>query len=80
MKKSHLILVELLELRDKDYEKFMDKLYEAISGELSDVVTNELLKDEVHRESIKMMIEYFEQKEEYEKCDVLLHLLNHRSI
>ncbi len=68
--------MELMELRNKDYDKFMEKFYIAVTTEFSDVVKKELLTDEQHRETLKAMISYFERMEEYEKCDVLLHLLN----
>jgi len=74
--KKHQSLIELIELREKDYERFMEKFYEAVTTEFSDVVKKELLTDEQHKETLKAMISYFEKKEEYEKCDVLLHYLN----
>ena len=76
MKKYHLILTEILELRDKDYNKFMDKLYEATTGELLHMTIDMLNESEEHRDTLRLMIKHFEKKEEYEKCDVLLHLLN----
>lgn len=76
MKKYHLILTEILELRDKDYNKFMDKLYEATTGELLYMTIEMLIESEEHRDTLGLMIKHFEKKEEYEKCDVLLHLLS----
>ena len=76
MKKYHLILTEILQLRDKDYDMFMDKLYEATTGELLYMTIEMLNESEQHRDTLRSMIAYFERKEEYEKCDVLLHLLN----
>lgn len=74
--KKHQILIELIELRDKDYTLFMEKFYMAVTNEFSDVLKKELLTDNEHREALKSMIQYFERLEDYEKCDVLLHLLN----
>jgi len=79
MKKHHLILTEILNLRDKDYNMFMEKLYEATTGELLDMTIDMIKESEEHRDTIKIMIKHFETKEEYEKCDVLLHLLNRKS-
>jgi hypothetical protein len=76
MKKHHLILTEILNLRDKDYDMFMEKLYEASTGELLDMTIDMINESEEHRDTLRIMIDHFEKKEEYEKCDVLLHLLN----
>ena len=76
MKKHHQVLLELLELREKDYDLFVDKLYYAITNEFSKYFKEELIKDKDHQQTLKIMIEHYEKKEEYEKCDVLLHLLN----
>ena len=79
MKKYHLILTEILRLRDTNYDRFMDKLYEATTGELLDMTIDMLNESEEHRDTLRLMIVHFEMKEEYEKCDVLLHLLNRKS-
>lgn len=76
MKKYHLILTEILKLKDKDYDMFMNKLYEATTGELLDMTIDMLNESEQHRDTLRHMIKHFEKKEEYEKCDALLHLLN----
>lgn len=75
MKKYHHILLELLELREKNYDLFLEKLYIAITTDFSEYFKQELLKDKDHRQTLEIMIDHFEKKEEYEKCDVLLHLL-----
>jgi hypothetical protein len=75
MKKHHQVLLELLQLRDKDYDLFVDKLYDAITNEFSKYFKEELIKDKDHQQTLKIMIDHYEKKEEYEKCDVLLHLL-----
>lgn len=76
MKKSVELLYELLQLRDTDYEKFMDKLYEAMTTEFLEVVKSKVFDVEESDLVFKSMIRHFENKEEYEKCDVLLHLMN----
>jgi hypothetical protein len=75
MKKHHLILTEILNLRDKDYDTFMEKLYEASTGELLDMTIGMIKESEEHRDTLRLMINHFEKKEEYEKCDVLLTIL-----
>lgn len=61
------LLLELIELKTQDYDKFMDKLYEAVSGEFKDALHND---DPVSAKSkvLNTMIQYFQAKEEYEKC------------
>jgi len=68
--------MELIQLRDKDYDKFLDKFYDAINTEFHDVFIQELLKEKEHKETLMVMIKHFEEKEEYEKCQVLLKFLN----
>ena len=75
MKKHHLLLVELIELRETNYDKFMEKLYEAVTTEFSDLFRNEILKEKDHKDTLKSMIKFFEQKEEYEKCDLIKNKL-----
>ena len=55
------ILLELIRLRESDYDGFMDRLYEALAGEFRDVV-------EEKKQAIWTMILHFEKKEQYEKC------------
>jgi len=76
MKKHHEILMELLNLRETNYDLFIDKLYDAITDDFSIYFKEELIKDKEHQDTLKIMIDHYEKKEEYEKCDVLLHLLN----
>lgn len=77
MKKSLELLYELLQLRETDYEKFMDKLYEAMTTEFSDVVKSKVFNVEDSGLVFQSMIKHFEKREEYEKCDVLLHFLHY---
>lgn len=76
MKKSIKFLMELLDLKEKDRNGFMDKLFEAITTDYLEVLKYNLLDDKDAQESLKYMIEHFEQREEYEKCDILLKILN----
>jgi len=75
MKKHHEVLLELLSLREKNYDLFIDKLYDAITVEFNKYFKEELAKDKDHQQTLKIMIDHYEKREEYEKCDVLLHLL-----
>ena len=75
MKKHHEILMELLTLRETNYDLFIDKLYDAITKDFAKYFKEELIKDKEHQDTLKIMIEHYEKKEEYEKCDVLYHLL-----
>ena len=73
--KYHEILLELLQLREKNYDLFLDKLYEAITGEFKEVFLEELNNDKDYKEILDSMIHHFEVKEEFEKCQKLLDLL-----
>lgn len=75
MKKHHEILMELLNLRETNYDLFIDKLYDAITDDFSKYFKEELIKDKDHQDTLKIMIDHYEKKEEYEKCDVLYHIL-----
>ena len=74
--KHHQILLELLQLRETNHELFLDKFYDAIIGEFNKVFMEELIKDKAHQQTLKLMINHFEIKEEYEKCEKLLEFLN----
>jgi hypothetical protein len=76
--KQHLLLMELLTLRETNRELFMDKLYDAITTDFKSIFIDEIIKDKEHQQTLQSMIDYFESKEEYEKCDVLLHLFKYK--
>jgi hypothetical protein len=76
MKKQHELLIELIQLKEQDYDKFLEKLYEAITTDFEGIFKEELIKEKEHQETLKLMIKHFEKKEEYEKCDVLIYYLN----
>jgi hypothetical protein len=63
----HELLLELLELKAKDYDKFMDKLYEALTGEARDALYSQDPASE-KKKALWTMIQYFQDKEEFEKC------------
>ena len=66
-KTYHDLLLELINLRKEDYGKFMDKLYEALSGEFKDTIHDGTPTKE-KKDAIWIMIKHFQDKEEYEKC------------
>ena len=66
-----MLLIELLQLRESNYDLFLDKLYEAITGEFNTVFLEEFIKDKDHQETLQIMINHFEKKEDYEKCEKL---------
>jgi hypothetical protein len=76
--KYHSILLELLTLRDTDYDLFLDKLYEAITGEFEKAFIEEFTKDKNHKDILDQMIKHFELKEEFEKCKRLLEFYNYQ--
>lgn len=80
MKRYHQLMFEMLELRENNYDLFLDKLYDAITTEFLEYFVKELLKEEIHRETLNSLIKHFEKKEEYEKCNVLLNILNNNKL
>ena len=46
----------------------------SITNEFSKYFKEELIKDKDHQQTLKIMIEHYEKKEEYEKCDILMKL------
>jgi hypothetical protein len=69
------MLFELLQLRESDYEGFMQKLYEALSGDFRQMVNDDSPLDE-KSQALRTMIEHFEVREEYEKCATLKEMLD----
>jgi hypothetical protein len=70
----HKILLNLIHLRETDYPQFMNKLYEALSGEFKGAIHDSKPKEE-KRQAIWTMIEFFSEREEYEKCAELKKLV-----
>ena len=68
------ILLELIILRETDYDAFMDRLYDALAGEFRSIAHDKSPVTE-KREAIWTMIKYFESKEQYEKCADLKKLV-----
>jgi hypothetical protein len=63
----HRTLMELIMLREHDYDAFMHKLYEALSGEFRGMV-HDASPIEEKIKALDSMIRYFEELEQYEKC------------
>jgi hypothetical protein len=63
----HEILMELIVLREQNYELFMDKLYEALSGEFRGMV-HDTSPIEEKLQALDSIRVHFQEREEYEKC------------
>lgn len=61
------IMLELVHLRQTDYDAFMDKLYEALTGEFRGAV-HDAAPPEEKNQAIWTMIDHFKKTEQYEKC------------
>lgn len=70
----HKMLIDLIKLRETDYPAFMNKLYEALSGEFKGAIHDSKPKEE-KVQAILTMIEHFSEREEYEKCAELKKLV-----
>ena len=68
--KTSQMLAELVSLRHTDFDAFMNLLYDALQRELSGAIFDETPLTE-KQEALNSMIQYFQDREEYEKCAVL---------
>lgn len=75
LNKYSQILLDLVHLRDTDYNEFMNRLYEALTGEFKDAI-NDSAPVEEKKQAIQTMIKHFEKTEQYEKCAALYKLSN----
>ena len=66
-KSYHDLLLELMALRESNYDLFLNKLYEALTGEFKYRISDDAPVTE-KKDALSIMIKYFENKEEYEKC------------
>ena len=69
------LLFELLQLRESDYEGFMQKLYEALSGEFRGMV-HDTSPIEEKLQALDSIRVHFQEREEYEKCAALKTMLD----
>jgi hypothetical protein len=74
LNKYSTILLDLIHLRQTDYDAFMDRLYEALTGEFRDAIHDASPVDE-KSQAIWTMIKHFEKTEEFEKCADLKKLV-----
>lgn len=63
----HSTLVDLVKLRYTDYDAFMERLYEALLGEFKGSIDDSTPIPN-KKQALAKMIDYFQEKEEYEKC------------
>lgn len=68
--KTSQMLAELVSLRHTDFDAFMNLLYDALQNELSGAIFDQTPTAE-KQEALNSMIQYFQDREEYEKCAVL---------
>lgn len=69
------ILLDLIHLRQTDYDAFMNRLYEALTSEFKDVINDTNLVSE-KSQALWTMIKHFEKKEDFEKCAELKKLVD----
>lgn len=69
------ILLDLIHLKQTDYDAFMNRLYEALTGEFKDVIHDSSPVSE-KAQAIRTMIKHFEKSEEFEKCAELKKLVD----
>ncbi len=77
MKKTSELLYQLLKLRLQDKDEFMNKLYDFLTSETDREIQIKIFELGETPWIISSMIKHFEEIEEYEKCDVLLHLFKY---
>lgn len=73
------IMLELVHLRQTDYDGFMDKLYDALTGEFRRAIHDAAPAEEKHQ-AIWTMIDHFKRTEQYEKCANLKKLAEELNI
>jgi hypothetical protein len=78
LNKYSIILLDLIHLRQTDYDAFMDRLYEALTGEFRDAIHDSSPAEE-KSQAIWTMIKHFEKTEEFEKCADLKKLVEELS-
>jgi hypothetical protein len=67
---SSQVLAKLVSLRHTDFDAFMELLYSSLQNELKGAIFDATPMEE-KRQALDSMIQYFSDKEEYEKCAVL---------
>lgn len=68
-------MLELQYLRQNDYDGFMDKLYEALTGEFKDSIRDVNPVSE-KKQALWTMIHHFAKTDQFEKCIKLKKLVS----
>jgi hypothetical protein len=66
-------ILDLVKLRQTDYDAFMEKLYELLTGDLKTAIYDSAPVQE-KTDAISTMMDYFSQRDEFEKCAELKKL------
>lgn len=69
----YLDTAELLALKEKDYDGFIDKLYDTLMEHLSDALVDSIDPEEKIA-AIQVILEHYEKTERYERCQELYDL------
>jgi hypothetical protein len=69
------ILLELIYLKETNHDEFMNRLYEALTGQFKDAIHDKSPVAE-KTQAIWAMIKHFEKIEEFEKCAGLKKLVD----
>ena len=72
--KYNKILIDLIALRESDYDAFMHRLYDALTGDFRNHIYDGAPISE-KTSALYTMLEYFKGLEEYEKCAELKKII-----
>ena len=68
------ILMDLVTLRETDYDAFMERLYEALTGEFRNAIYDGAPAEEKCK-ALNTMLEYFKEEDAFEKCAQIQKLI-----
>lgn len=68
------ILMDLVTLRETDYDAFMERLYEALTGEFRNAIYDGAPAEEKCK-ALTTMLEYFKEEDAFEKCAQIQKLI-----
>ena len=68
------ILMDLVTLRETDYDAFMERLYEALTGEFRNAIYDGDPIEEKCK-ALNTLLEYFKEQDAFEKCAVIKSLI-----
>ena len=72
--KLYLNTAEMLELRERDYPAFINKLYEAITEDPTLSIGDDTRDDEYKAAAIDVLLRYYEKDDEFERCQALYEI------